>query len=143
LQLLRDHGTKAHMPMLLTLAADKDATVRKAALEALAHRTCQTLKDVKAYRAWYAQASGRGDLEWIEDGLGGRKTFGRGMRSKDGVGRLIKMLDSGKAPVRMCAWRALVALTGHDEDWRTRSPGRNRKHWTSWWGDNAAASELP
>lgn len=144
LELLRDHGTKAHVPMLMTLAADKDATVRKAALEALAHRTCQTLKDAKAYRAWHAQASGRSELEWIEDGLGGKKTFGtKGMRTKDGIGRLIKLVDSGKAPVRMCAWRGLVALTGHDEDWRLRSPGRNRKHWQSWWGDNAAASGLP
>jgi len=143
LEVLRFHGTKAHVPTLIALAAEKDATVRKAALEALAHRTCRTLKDAKGYRTWYAQAGGRGDLEWIEDGLGGRKTFGKGLRSKDGVGRLIKLLDSGKAPVRLCAWRGLVALTGHDEDWRARSPQRNRKHWQNWWGDNAAASELP
>jgi len=143
LAVLRDHGTAAHVPTLLGFAEDKDAAVKKAALEALAHRTCQTFKDVKGYRLWYSQASGKGELAWIEEGLGGKKAFPRGLRSKDAVGRLIKLLDSGKAPVRMCAWRGLVALTGHDEDWRARSPGRNRKHWQSFWGDNAAASELP
>jgi len=143
LAVLRDHGNESHVSTVLALAEDKDASVRKAGLDTLAYLTCHALKSAAAYRGWLSKAGKVGAMEWIEDGLGGKKTFAKGMHSKDGVGRLIKMLDSGKGHVRMCAWRALVKLTGHDEDWRARPPARNRKHWTSWWGDNAASAQLP
>ncbi len=142
LEVLRDHGSRTHVPTLLPLAEHKDKGVRAAALDALAHLTCQSFKDAKSYRGWYAGADGDDDVAWVAAGLGGKKAFPRGIRSKDAVPRLIKLL-TGKSQVRRCAWRGLVAITGHDEDWRARPPERNRKHWTSWWRDNEGVSSLP
>lgn len=142
IEVLRDHGTHKHVPTLLPLAEAKDKGVRAAALDALAHLTCQSFKDAKSYRGWYAGAHDDDDLAWVAAGLGGKKSFPRGIKSKDAVPRLIKLLTA-KSPVRRCAWRGLVAITGHDEDWRARPPERNRKHWTSWWRDNEGASSLP
>lgn len=142
IDVLRDHGGRQHVPTLLPLAEAKDKGVRAAAIDALAHLTCQSFKDVKGYRGWYAGAHDDDDLAWVAAGLGGKKAFPRGIRSKDAVPRLIKLLTA-KPAVRRCAWRGLVAITGHDEDWRARPPERNRKHWTSWWRDNEGVSSLP
>jgi penicillin-insensitive murein endopeptidase len=142
LALLGERGEPRHVPLLLTLAEDEERAVVKAALSALAERSCHVLRNAKGYRGWYQGAIKDDELSWIEDGLGGAKAFPRGMRTRDGVGRLIGMLDK-RPPKRSCAWRALVTLTGHDADFRLRSPERNKKHWRNWWADNAEASSLP
>lgn len=144
LEVLRDHGRAEHVPRLLELARDKERAVKKAALAALEHRTCQPLGDAKAFAGWYAKAGRASELEWIEGGLRAhRVALPSGLRSKDAVGRLISLLDRRDAALRLCAWRALVAITGHDEDWRSRPPARNRKHWASWWAGHSAMVALP
>ncbi len=142
IRVLRDAGAARHVEALIALAAERDAGVKRAALDALEHRTCHKLRDAKAYRAWLERHRAEDELGWIERGLGGAKAFPRGMRTKDGVARLIARLAKRPA-IRACAARALVALTGHEIDWRLRTPARNKKHWTSWWADNAEASALP
>jgi penicillin-insensitive murein endopeptidase len=145
LAVVRDHGEARHIPVLLGYAEDgaaRERATKKAAIEALAHRTCQPLASAKAFRAWYAESGAGGELAWIESGLG-RALGSHGLRSKDGVERLIRLLDKRDPATRACAWRALVALTGPDEDWRARPPVRNRKHWESWWREHASLSSLP
>lgn len=140
LAVLRDHGSQTHVPLLIGLAeGTKDSGVRKAALEALAHRTCQALSDARAFRAWFDKASRAGDLAWAETGLASRKVpLSQGARSRSGVERLIAVVDHRDPVVRACAWRALTLVTGHVEDPTVRSPGRGKKHWQSWWRDHAA-----
>lgn len=144
LAVLRDRGRAEHVPRLVELAGDKDRAVQKAALAALQHRTCQPFGDAKAFAAWLGREGRASELEWIEAGLRERRVkLPSGLRSKDAVGRLIALLDRKDPALRLCAWRALVAITGHDEDWRNRPPVRNRKHWESWWAGNSAMVALP
>lgn len=141
---LRDHGRSEHVATLLAVGG---RGTEPAVLDALAHRTCRKLKSLAAYAEWYDHHRDAPELEWISEGLapvvvGKGGSWPRGFRSRDTVGRLIAKLDA--APwIRACAWRGLVALTGHDEDPGLRPPGRNVKHWKSWWADNQDASSLP
>ncbi len=147
LALLRDRGGFDAIPALLGALAAKEPPVRKAAEEALGFVTCQALSGAKAWRA-YLERPGRGADRLAEIAAGliaRRQKIGppAAIRSKAAVERLIPLLASGQAVVRHCANRALVLLTGHDEDPRLRPPARHRKHWTHWWRAHQAEVPLP
>lgn len=142
IEILRDRGAPRHVPLLLQLAEASQRSVRRAALDALARRSCRKLRNAAAYRAWFEGAKGADELSWIAGGLGGDRAFPEGIRTRDGVRRLIAMLDKRRL-TRICAWRALVSLTGHDVHWSIRSPRRNKQHWTNWWANNVESSALP
>lgn len=145
LALLRDRGGPEALPALLAALGAKEAAVRKGSEEALTFVTCQALKGEKPWRAWVDGPGRAGDrLTQVVAGLAARRQkVAAPIRSKAAVESLIPLLSSGQAVVRHCANRALVLLTGHDEDPRLRPPARHRKHWTNWWRGHRGEVALP
>ncbi len=140
--ILAAHGDKEHVPTLIAAAGNRDGKVKKAAIDALKARTCQPLTTAKAFEVFWGKEGGRDEGEVIAVGLEARGIrFARGVRSLDGVGRLIGLLDHRDKDVRTCAERLLERMTGH-ESGASRSPARNRKHWAYWWSENKDASAL-
>jgi penicillin-insensitive murein endopeptidase len=139
LGLLAVHGDKTHVPAMLEAAASRDSKIRTAAIAGLRMRTCQPLSTVAAFSAFWSRHARDDEAELAESGLLARGVkLPRGSRSRDGVTRLIALLDKRDAEVRGCAERLLEAVTGHEGD-SARSPARNRKHWASWWAENQSS----
>jgi HEAT repeat protein len=139
---LATSGEREHVPALISAALHRDAKVKKAAIDALRARTCQPLTTAKAFEVFWGKEGRKDESEIIARGLEARGIrFAQGARSRDGVGRLISLLDHRDKDVRTCAERLLERMTGH-ESGASRSPARNRKHWAYWWSENKDASAL-